>query len=169
MVGQLSIQKNFTEEAIIEELLNRRTNIIFNAVDSPYTSNPSSTTKSIVLDPFFRIGTMLQGFYSHSHGMYSFTHNSKGEPVFCEDYQLDIDWRGIFILIGWLAVCFLLCELCRQMLVALFHKYIAPRWNKRSGKQLKYYHLPAVMDEHQAFQEDITTYQNFKDKHIRIN
>jgi len=101
--------KNFSEEAIFEELVARRTSVIYSAIQSPDYLVPQITTKSLWLDPFYKVGDVFQQYYVASLGMYSFVNS------FCDPYVFNILWPEFFVLIFWLAIAFVFFETIRQI------------------------------------------------------
>jgi hypothetical protein len=94
------IAKNFSEEAVWQELKERRTSFIYNATDSPYKAYATYTAQNWIYDPLFRVGNMLLDYYSLDRGIYSFVKDSNGNGIFCEEAVVTIQWDMIFVFIG---------------------------------------------------------------------
>lgn len=109
--GWTTLISNFTEEAIMEALKQKKTSVIYSAIDSPYGAPAEQLNGNLILDPFMRLGNMLTGYYSYYAPVWSFNGS------YCGPTSLTIEWKLIWIFVGWLAAGFVFFEIFRQVVV----------------------------------------------------
>jgi len=126
--------ENFTEEAIFQALKEKATSLLYSAISSPYSSPPIGTPANLILDPYFRLGAALKGYYDWHESMWSFNDS------YCGKNTLTIFWKYIAICIGWLVAIFLLFEIGSQLIHFLWDKY-ACKGSCCRNKSKDYYDL----------------------------
>jgi len=111
------IPSNFSEEAIFEALKSKQTSFLYNAIASPYSASPQTTVSNYVLDPLFRLGGAISGYYAYETSAWSFN------DQWCYPPHMVIFWDQIGIAIVWFAFSFAFFEILRQVFTYLFEKY----------------------------------------------
>jgi hypothetical protein len=82
--------------------------MIVNAIDSPFVPpSPPWVAPLLFLDPFFKLGLMISGYWQYHSTMYSFVDG------WCGHNYLEVDYVGLVILFVWFFVGFFFFEMSR--------------------------------------------------------